>query len=343
MELLLLIPILLLIPYIVFFLYPIRVERIHKEFRGLKLLPPSAVFLYSYQFHIHTQFSYDSLGKPEDLFRAREELGIDYVIVTDHEVDSFKHFADGRTLVGVERKINDENGGLLGDVIELGNVRVISHHFRKYRWKLSRSDSYIFELINLKDALVHKKGRLIFYLLFAPFLYPIAKKYYVRNFIKILEPEEFVRKYLREGWRNKVICGLDHHVKVYVREVGIRFLFPSYRFSFSLMRGFILSGRRIKDREDFLKAFTEFPHITSFSEKPALFWTRNKTLFYYTPYENVLTLLFGENERKAFLGTNGKIELKGGRYILVGYTYLFRIWNIFFGVKPLFVSDIIKI
>ena len=341
-ALLLLIP-LLLVPYALFLLYPVRIEKIYKDFKDLSLLPPSAVFLYSYEFHIHTQFSYDSLGKPDDLFRARDEAGIDYVIVTDHEVDYFKEFADQRTLVGVEKKINDEKGNLLGDLIEVGDIKVISHHFRKYRWKLPREKEYLFELINLKDALVHKKGRLLFYLLFAPFLYPIAKSYYLKNFTKVINPEEFAKRYLKEGWENKIICGLDHHVKVYIREVGLRFLFPSYRFSFSLMRGFVLSRRKINTKEEFLKAFGEFPHLTSFSEKPTLFWTEGNSLYYYAPYSKVLTVLLTKDHKKAFLGSNGKLELKSGSYVLVGYTYLFRIGRVFFGVKPLFVSDIIKI
>ncbi len=343
MEVLLLFPILLFIPYILFSLYPARVERISKNFKDLNLLPPSAVFLYSYQFHIHTQFSYDSLGKPEDVLKARDDAGIDYVIITDHDVNHFKHFADERTLVGVERKINDDRGRLLGDVIELGELKVISHHFRKYRWKLPREKDYLFELINLKDALVHKKGKLFYHLLFAPFFYPVAKDYYLKSFTKVIKPEEFAEKYLKEGWENKVVCGLDHHVKVYIREVGIRFLFPSYRFSFSLMRGFILSRRKVNTKEEFLQAFKEFPHVTSFSEKPTIFWKEGNTLFYYAPYNKVLTLLLRKGEKRVFLGSNGKVELRKGNYILVGYTYLFRLGNIFFGVKPLFLSDIIKI
>ncbi len=343
MEVLFLLPILLIAPYVFFFLYPVRIERVSKNFKDLNLLPPSAVFLYSYQFHIHTQFSYDSLGKPEDVIKARDETGIDYIIVTDHEVDYFEHFADERTLVGVEKKINDEKGNLLGDVIEVNDLKVISHHFRKYRWRLPRKKEYLFELINLKDALVHKKGRLFFYLLFAPFLYPVSKSYYLRNFIKVIKPEKFAKKYLEEGWENRLVCGLDHHVKVYIREVGIRFLFPSYRFSFSLMRGFVLSGRKVHTKDEFFQAFKEFPHITSFSEKPTLIWTKGSTLFYYAPYDKVLTLLLKKGKKEAYVGSNGKIELDKGVYILVGYTYLFRVWNIFFGVKPLFLSDIIKI
>ena len=343
MEILLLLPVLLIVPYLVFFLYPVRIERVHKNFNDLKLLPPKAVFLYSYQFHIHTQFSYDSLGKPEDIFKAREETGVDYVIITDHEVDHFKHFADERTIVGIERKINDEEGRLLGNLIEVKDLRIISHHFRKYRWKLPRKKNYLFELVNLKDALVHKKGRLFFYLLFAPFIYPLARDYYLRSFVKVIKPEEFASKYLKEGWENKVVCGLDHHVKVYVREVGIRFLFPSYRFSFLLMKGFVISRRKVKTKEEFLRAFKEFPHVTSFLGKPTLFWTEGNTLFYYAPFEKVLVLLLSKEGKKAFVGSNGKIELEKGSYILVGYTYLLRLRNVFFGVKPLFLSDIVKI
>ena len=333
--------VLIFIPYLLFYIYPIAF--IKNPVRKNSLITPPKLFLYSYVFHIHTQFSYDSLGKPEDVKRAARENNIDFVIITDHEVDYFKHFEDERTIVGIERKINDEKGNLLGDLIEIGELKVISHHFRKYKWKLPRKREYLFELINLKDSLVENRKVLIFYLLLAPFVYFFMKNAYIENFIKIIDTEKYIKKYLKECWENKLIGGLDHHVKIYIREVGIRFLFPSYSFSFRLLRNFLLSTRPIRNKEEFLRALGKEVNLISFSEKPSLVWKEGKTVFIYAPYPNVLIKVFSKNEIKNFESSSLKLNLPEGNYIVCGYRYAFRIWNFYFGLKPLFVSDLINV
>ncbi|RUM31428.1 MAG: hypothetical protein DSY32_01150 [Aquifex sp.] len=341
MELLFL-PFLLIIPYILFFLYPVKFINDFEEVN--EVLTPERFFLYSYAFHVHTQFSYDSLGKPEDVKKAREVCGLDYVVITDHEVDTFSFFEDDHTITGVERKINNDKGELQGNLIEVGDIKVISHHFKKkYRWRLERKRDYFFELINLKDSLVENKKRLFFYLFLGMFIYPIFKKTYIEDFVKVIRVEEYVKKYLSEGWENRILGGLDHHVKVYIREVGIRFLFPSYTFSFRLLRNFLLSRKPIKDKEDFLRALKSESNVISFSEKPSLFWVKDSTLFVYTPYKNVIIRVFNGKKVRSFTGSNLKLPLEKGNYLAVGYTYSFKFWKLFFGVKPLFVSDLIKI
>jgi hypothetical protein len=107
------------------------------------------LYVYSYQVHIHTQFSHDSLGKPEDIYSAMEVEDIDFALITDHDNDHFKHFCNHRSFAGVERKIEGEKG-LLGDLLEIGSLKVIAHPFKeKYRWKLER-DGYFLELIDLR-------------------------------------------------------------------------------------------------------------------------------------------------------------------------------------------------
>jgi hypothetical protein len=59
------------------------------------------LYVYSYQVHIHTQFSYDSLGKPEDIFNAMEAEDIDFALITDHDNDHFKNFCNHRCLLRV--------------------------------------------------------------------------------------------------------------------------------------------------------------------------------------------------------------------------------------------------
>lgn len=342
MELLILFPAILILPFIVFYIYPVKFVQ-NLEASDIVLEPPK-FYLYSYVFHIHTQFSYDSLGKPEDVFRARDEEKINFVIITDHEVDFFKFFEDEKTIVGVEKKINDSQGKLLGDLIEVGDIKVISHHFKKkYRWRLERNEEYIFELINLKDALVENRKNLFFYLFLGIFLYPFAKKSYIKNFVKTINLEKYIRNYLKEGWKNKIIGGLDHHVKVYIREVGIRFLFPSYKFSFSLLRNFLISKRPLKDKKDFLNAIKREKNVISFSNKPTLFWLEESTLYVYSPFPRTLIRVFSKNNVRSFHGSNLKLKLSKGTYLVCGYTYAFRIGRFFFGLKPLFLSDLIKI
>jgi len=341
MEIILFLPLLILFPYAVYYLFPAKFVKGFEERN--EVIEPKTFYVYSFVFHVHTQFSYDSLGKPEDVKKARDLCGLDYVIITDHEVDTFKLFEDERIITGVERKINDEKGKLLGDLIEVGDIKVISHHFkRKYRWRLERKDDYFFELINLKDALIENKKSLIFYLFLGIFVYPIFKKSYLRNFVKVIKVEEYVKKYLSEGWKNKVLGGLDHHVKVYIREVGIKFLFPSYTFSFCLLRNFLISRKPVKNKKEFLEALKEGNTIISFGEKPSLFWLENSKLFVYTPYPNVLIRVFTKDKVKNFVGSNLKISLEKDPCMVVGYRYAFRVWKFFFGVKPIFVSDVVK-
>ena len=336
-----LIPLLLLVPYFLYFIFPVKfIPSVKKS--DVVLEPPN-LYIYSYQIHIHTQFSYDSLGKPEDVFTARDKNNVDYVIITDHEVDTFKYFADSRTLVGVERKIN-ANGKLLGNLIEVEGLKIITHHFKeKYRWKLEKREDYIFELINLKDALLKSKRNLFFYILLGIFIYPISRKGYLKNFLKLIDTEYYVKRYLKEGWKNKVICGLDHHVKVYVREVGIRFLFPSYMFSFSLMRNFILSRKKITYKNDLLNSIKSESNLISFSDKPSIFWKEGRKLNVYSPYPKVLIRIFGKNTEFNFLGSNACAELDKGEYIACGYTYTFKLGSLFFGLRPLFITDLIKV
>ncbi|MGC8852825.1 MAG: PHP domain-containing protein, partial [Hydrogenobacter sp.] len=96
--------IVLLASYLAFlYLYPIKWV---KARRSKEFFEPPDFYVYSYEFHIHTQFSYDSLGKPEDIKMSMYSEDIDYAIITDHDTDAIKHFCDEQKMIaGVERKI----------------------------------------------------------------------------------------------------------------------------------------------------------------------------------------------------------------------------------------------
>ncbi len=231
------------------------------------------LYVYSYQVHIHTQFSYDSLGKPEDIYSAMEAEGIDFALITDHDNDRFKHFCNHRCLAGVERKEGER--GLLGDLLEIGSLKVIAHPFKeKYRWKLER-DGYFLELIDLKDALLEDKGKLFFFIFGTVLLYPFLKKRALEPLKKVLPVEKYVQRYMQEGWKNPVLVGLDHHTKVYIREVGIRFLFPSYEHSFYLMRNLLISQKPVNSAEELTSALRSGLNLISFQRNPLwLTWRR---------------------------------------------------------------------
>ncbi len=319
-----------------YFLFPIRLTE--AEVSQTELLPPD-IYIYSYAFHIHTEFSYDSLGKPEDVFRARENQELDFVIITDHEVDHMKHFADDRTLVGIERKLNDHEGNLLGDLIEVGELRVIAHHFKeKYRWRLDRDEELLFELIDLKDALLRKKLRLTMHLIAALLLFPLIKKRVITNMSKLIDLSYYADRYLQEGWKNKVIGGLDHHVKLYLREVGVRFLFPSYEHSFSLMRNFLLSGEKIKDKGELPRLIKKYLTLISFSKRPPVVWKEGGKVMVYLPYKNSLVAVRSKDSYREFLGSNHVIFTKGGDIIIEGYTYSVRVWKFLLNVRPAFIT-----
>lgn len=328
-----------------FLLFPIRWAG--GAVRSERVLDPPDGYLYSFALHLHTQFSYDSLGTPEDVMEARDRQGIDYLIVTDHENDLIGSFADGRLIAGKEVKLNDERGNLLGDLLEAGDLRIVAHPFReKYRWRLEKRRDYLFELVDLRDSFLERKGRLLLYILCTLLLYPLlGRDRLVRQFAKLVDVEGYSRRFLEEGWRSKVVGGLDHHVKLYFREVRKKILFPSYDFSLSLMRNFLLSKEPVRSREEFLKALKEGTCLISFSEKPSFVWMEGGSVRAYSPFGNTYMVVLSDKGKKwEFLGSNAEFfpEEKGS-YLVIGYTYAFRIGPLLFGLRPLFVSDLLEV
>ncbi|RLJ71268.1 hypothetical protein BCF55_1567 [Hydrogenivirga caldilitoris] len=327
-----------------FFAFPVRFVKDVSP--NAPLMEPPDVFVYSYVLHIHTQFSYDSLGKPEDVIRAREEAGIDYVIVTDHGNDHIKNFADDKLIAGKEIKLNDDKGNLQGDLLEIGDLKVIAHHFRgKYRWKLEKTRDYLFELVDLRDALLENKLKLILYLFIGFLLYPILGRRIISNYTKLINTELYVERYFKEGWLCKVVGGLDHHVKLYLREVKKRLMVPSYELSFSVMRNFVTSRTPIESGKDLLKSIKEGINLISFSSKPSFVWIEENSINVYSPFNNTYVVLISRyGDKRESIGSNAKFShLEGGFYIVLGYTYALKVGRLLFGVKPLFVSDLLEV
>ena len=328
-----------------FLLFPVRFARGART--SELILDPPEGFVYSFVIHIHTQFSYDSLGTPEDVMRTRDRCGIDYAVVTDHDNDHIKAFADERLVAGREIKINDEEGNLLGDILEVGDLKIVAHHLKgKYRWKLEKRRDYLFELVDLRDSLLERKWKLLAYVISALILYPVlGKKRVLGHFTKLVNVEGYVRKFFEEGWRSRVVGGLDHHVKLYLREVGKRVLVPSYELSFSLVRNFLLSKDQINDKEKFIEALKGGINLISFCEKPSFVWIEGGRIKVYSPFGNTYVVVVSERgKRWEFLGSNIEFGPEDeGYYLVIGYTYAFKLGSVLFGLKPLFVSDLLEV
>ncbi len=307
-----------------------------------KPIDPPQFYVKSFVFHIHTQFSYDSLGKPEDIESAKKEEAIDYVIITDHENTSYKCFENEHTIVGKEEKITNQQG-IVGSLISVEDLKVVAHPFKKkYIWRLEKTKDLVVELIDLRDAVISSKYGFLWRYIGALIPKIFLKKRIYRFFSPLLTPEVYIKKYFEQGWENPVIGGLDHHVKIYIREVGIRLLIPSYKWSFGMLRNFAFSKSPIKTKEDLLNNIKRGNVVISFVDRPSFFFEENNHILAYLPYENSFSILYEEGTPKqTFLGGYASFEKPQKPSFIIAYTYLFNIKNIYFGVRPIAISNII--
>ena len=295
------------------------------------------LYLYSFEIHLHSQFSYDSLGKPEDITRTAIEEDIDYVIVTDHENDYIRHFTSSRIIAGVERKITDEKGQILGDLLVVEDIKVVAHPFKeKYRWRLELPEDYLFELVNLKDALLERKALLALFMPYMLLRGLFSINWALEPLKRLIDVEKYLQLYMKMGIKNPIVGGLDHHVKLYIREVGIRFLFPHYRHSFRLMRNFLISDERVTEKRDFLRFLKKGNLLISFSQKPTLYWKEGQRLRVLPP-EDCLLLKFTQRGKECYTGSYFEVEPSAGINLFIGYTYKLRLGWFYLGLKPLFV------
>ncbi len=343
-TILLILTLLLAALFIWFFIFPVRY--FGKPRKNREVLVPPDFYVYSFVLHIHTQYSFDSLGKPEDILSALREEKIDFAIVTDHDnTDIGRHDHDS-IIAGKEVKLNDEEGNLLGDILEVEDLKVIAHHFReKYRWRLSKDKELFFELIDLRDALFQSRVKFFLYVIAGLLILPLTKKIVINNLKKLVNTLYYAQRYLEEGWQSRVLGGHDHHVLLYLRDVKTRFLFPDYRISFRIMRNVILSKSKVTGKDELIKAIKEGFTIISFSERNSYQWIEDGHIMATSPYQNTLFLLLKEGAiiDKAVGSNYRSKQLEKGYYMLLGFTYGFHLGGLFFDVRPLFVSDLIGV
>ncbi len=307
--------------------------------------------------HVHTQFSFDSLGKPSDIKKAVEDNRIDFVFITDHDNDDYRYFEDEKIFSGVEINTPDGRVLLLG-----GSLPVISHpnnfEFSHYVWKGEFKEDHLYELINIKDGVVWSKFLSIVYLLKNLIIFPITRK--VLHKWNVLIPlEKWVNLYFSRARGLKIIGGLDLHIKVVYQEHTHGILIPSYKEGFKWLRNIAYSRENLKNKEDALKVLENGKVFLSMKEVDGDFWGfdgENVYLFWekmpvggylncivYKP--KTLKILKWENN-PVVITEEHQFSFKTeneGLYHFEVYEYDFKIGDRYFGIRPVIITNMFEV
>ncbi|HIP98081.1 MAG TPA: hypothetical protein EYH37_01765 [Aquifex aeolicus] len=312
---------------VVFFeLYPVKVLKVENcKLKGKFTKTNQKSFVV----HVHTYFSYDSLGKPEEIEKVAQTLGVDKVFITDHDRKDLKGFfpPSDRLVFGWEYK--DEVYGRLLKLAE-GKYTVIAHPNNEkkavYRFKNRYENHFFYELVNLKDVLQSSKFPLTLYFFFrSVVLYPLLGLKALDYFPKLIPLKSWIGLYLkRTRGKLKIIGGLDHHVKISFWEKPKKFFsIPHYSWSF-----YILKNKTFG--EDIFTSLNDGSFYLSFCSSE-IYVAGNRVLANRKRY---LTFNhFGDG--KVSVNSCGKIE-KGAKVVAI-YVYTFRVGKLFFGLTPLAV------
>ncbi len=310
-------------------LYPIK----RVEFENCK--EPKGLFPFknseSFALHLHTFFSYDSLGKPEELEMAALSEGLSKVFVTDHDNDDLSKVYSGSLLVTGKEYQHPE----LGRVLSLpGGITVIAHPNgvkKEYSWRGVVGEDLYYELVDLKDVLYNAplwaKLLVVFRFLF---LRPLRGRKEICFFSRLVPLKKWLSLYIRRtGGKMPIVGGLDHHVKVTLWEKGKRYLsFPPYGWSLKLLRNTTFGVEASKALKDGL-FYISFCGDTLLTDG-----------VFVKPYPE--GKFFVENHYgsgKTKVNLCGKVD-KGSLAVAV-YRYRFRLGKLFFGVRPsaVFLTD----
>jgi len=326
--------ILLLLLLVVLFLelYPVKVLKVEscpKKGRKNSKETPTRDFAV----HLHTMFSYDSLGKPEEVEREAKFLGLEKIFITDHDREDLdKYLPPSEVLVAGYEYQDGEYGRLLK--LQMGKYTVIAHPNNEkkelYRWRGKYERDFYYELIDLKDVLYAAPWWLkLYFSLRSAILLPLRGFKALDYFPKLIPLHRWVEIYLtRTGGSLPVIGGLDHHVKLTLWEKPKKYLsFPRYGWSFYLLR-----NRAFVDIDTALRSGKFY--ISLCGGRIEIEKKR---------------LLLGERELLFLHYGGGKVEVNDcGRVdknapVAVVYKYLFRLGNVYFSLTPLavFKTDLI--
>ena len=304
----------------------LKVEKCPKRVRGGKK-DRQKVFVV----HVHTCYSYDSLGKPQEVEKIAQELSVEKVFITDHDRRDLDLYLKGfkRLVPGYEYQ-DPEYGRLLK--LQMGRYTVVAHpnntKKKLYRWKGKFEKDFLYELVDLKDVLYAApfwlKGYFAVRFLL---LYPLLDLKALNFFPKLVPLQNWINLYLeRTKGYLKVIGGLDLHVKLSLWEKPKKFFsFPSYRWGFYLLQNLSYKG----DLEKSLKEGTFYLSfcLERFAFEKGYIQPKGRFLFFNH---------FGDKSVK--VNDCGKVE-EGARLVSV-YSYTFKVGGLYFGLKPVAVFNV---
>ncbi len=318
---------------------------------------PNNIKKYKVIAHIHTQFSFDSLGKPSDIKKAMEENDIDFVFVTDHNNMDYKYFENDRVFAGIEKNTPDGRMLLLA-----GELPVISHphnfEFEHYKWKGEFKKEYLYEAIVPKDAFVWNKKLAVAVLFKNLLIYPLTRRL-VHKWNSFIPLEEWMKLYFKRARGENLIGGLDLHIKLVYQEHTHGPMIPSYRDGFKWLRNIVYSRGEV-ERNSLLERLRNGNLYISINEVEGEFFATDKEGNVYllgenVPEESVLyckvtkrkTVKIVKHENiPVYVTAKDKfsISLKDkGYYHLEVYEYDFKVGNIYFGLRPVILTNFFKV
>ena len=344
--------------YILFWeFYPGKKLRLKGKPLNLKQNLPSTIKKYKVIAHLHTQFSFDSLGKPSDIEKAKVDNDIDFVFITDHNNDNYKYFETESVFAGIE--LNTPDGRLL----RLGNkTPVISHpnnfEFEHYRWKGDFKKGYLYELINIKDIIVWSKLKTGLKLTANILAFPLFRSF-IRKWNALLPLDKWVDIYFKKASHLHIIGGLDLHVKFVYQEHTHGILIPSYKSGFKWLVNYIITDKELRTKEDVLNQLEKGRSLLVLNQNFGDVWIQEKDQIKFLgdtvkkgayinvnfPQKKLIKILKKDN--KPVLITDKKSFsyqlLENGKYHLECYEYDFKIGNFYFGFRPVAISNKIEV
>ncbi len=327
---------------------------IEDEYQNL----PDDIKKYRIIAHIHTQFSFDSLGKPSDIKKAMEENNIDYVFITDHNNMDYKHFETENVFAGIEKNTPDGRMLLLG-----GELPVISHphnfEFEHYKWKGEFKKEYLYEAIVPKDAFVWNKKLAIAVFLKNLLIYPITRRL-VHKWNSFIPLQEWMKLYFSRARGENLIGGLDLHIKLVYQEHTHGPMIPSYRDGFRWLRNIVYSRKSLTNKEEVLNALKNGNLYISINENEGDFYAKddkgnvyllgeklplNAKVFCKVNGKNKVVILKHENKPIVITEkTTFSYRLKDkGYYHFEVYEYDFKVKNRYFGFRPVILTNFFKV
>jgi hypothetical protein len=296
-------------------LYPIRKLKMNPCGEPEKPKNPKGE---SFVLHLHTVYSYDSLGKPQEIERAAKTLGVNKVFTTDHENDLIGKCHQSEIIVGGVETDHPEYGRIL----KIDETIILTHPDNpKYPWRGKFKRGFYYEIINLKDAI--KRAPLwlkAYFIARSLLLYPLSREAALKFFPKLIPLGRWIGLYLeRTGGTLPIVGGLDHHVKLTLWEKPKKsFSFPPYRDSF-----FILQNKTFgEEAENALRTGRFYLSLCG----ETLEVERNRVLI------ESKALFFNYKSDEVSVNTCG--ELEEGTLLVAVYRYLFGVGNYYFGLRP---------